>query len=144
MSVSQILSAKGRNVITASATDNVASIVKTLADKRIGAVVVIDEKGRIAGIVSERDVVRQLAREGAALLAATVSTIMTEDVKTCSETDDEHDLVSLMTENRIRHLPVVSKGKLAGMISIGDVVKHRMETLEHETEELRAYISGAA
>jgi CBS domain-containing protein len=144
MSVSQILSAKGRNVITASANDNVASIVKTLADKRIGAVVVIDEKDRIAGIVSERDVVRHLAREGAALLAATVSTIMTREVKTCAETDDEHDLVSLMTENRIRHLPVVSKGRLAGMISIGDVVKHRLETLEHETEELKAYISGAA
>lgn len=144
MSVSQILSVKGRNVITASLADTVASIVKTLAEKRIGAIVITDEKGRIAGIVSERDVVRQLAKEGAGLLTTPVSAIMTKNVKTCSESDNEQELMTLMTENRIRHLPVVSGGKLTGMISIGDVVKNRMEAIEREAEDMKAYIAGAA
>jgi CBS domain-containing protein len=144
MSVSNILSVKGRNVFTARGSDKIADIVKTLAEKRIGAIVVTDAAGKIEGIVSERDVVRHLAKEGDSLLAKSVSAIMTRNVKTCSEGDDEQELMSLMTENRIRHLPVVSAGKLAGMVSIGDVVKYRIECIEREADHMKAYIAGAA
>jgi CBS domain-containing protein len=144
MSVSQILSVKGRNVITASPGDTVASVVKTLAEKRIGAIVVTDSKGGIAGIVSERDVVRHLARDGANLLSVPVSAIMTKGVKTAGEGDNEQEIMALMTEHRIRHLPVVAGGKLAGMISIGDVVKNRIEAIQREAEHMKAYIAGAA
>jgi CBS domain-containing protein len=144
MTVSTILGAKGSKVITARPNDTVQSVIKTLAEKRIGAIVVTDDLGRIQGIVSERDVVRVLASEGAGLLAKPVSAIMTKGVKSCSLTDNEQELMSLMTANRIRHLPVVNGGKLVGMISIGDVVKHRIEAIEHEAEDLKAYISGAA
>lgn len=144
MSVSNILSVKGRNVFTARGADKIADIVKSLAEKRIGAIVITDGGGRIEGIVSERDVVRHLAKEGAGLLTKSVSAIMTRNVKTCTEDDDEQELMTMMTENRIRHLPVVSSGKLAGMVSIGDVVKNRMETIEREADHMKAYIAGAA
>jgi CBS domain-containing protein len=144
MSVSNILSVKGRNVFTARGGDKIGDIVKTLAEKRIGAIVVTDAAGKIEGIVSERDVVRHLAKEGATLLTKSVSAIMTRNVKTCAEGDDEQELMTLMTENRIRHLPVVSAGKLAGMVSIGDVVKHRIECIEREADHMKAYIAGAA
>ena len=144
MSVSTILGVKGRNVITVRPHETVESVIKTLAQKRIGAILVTDDLGRILGIVSERDVVRHLGEEGASILAKPVSAIMTKGVKTCAETDSEQDLMTLMTENRIRHLPVVRDGKLTGMISIGDVVKFRIEAIEHEAEDLKAYISGAA
>jgi len=144
MSVSNILGVKGRNVFTARASDKIADIVKALAEKRIGAIVVTDAAGKIEGIVSERDVVKHLAKEGASLLAKPASAIMTRNVKTCSESDDEQELMTLMTENRIRHLPVVSSGKLAGMISIGDVVKYRIECIEREADHMKAYIAGAA
>jgi CBS domain-containing protein len=144
MSVSTILGVKGRSVITARPTDTVEAVIKTLAEKKIGAVVITDDLGRIQGIVSERDVVRVMAAEGAGLLPKPVSAIMTKGVKTCSETDREQELMTLMTDNRIRHLPVVKDGKLHGMISIGDVVKNRMMKMERETEDLKAYIAGAA
>lgn len=144
MSVSNILSVKGRDVFTARASDKIADIVKSLAEKRIGAIVITDVGGRIEGIVSERDVVKHLAKEGAALLAKPVSAIMSRNVKTCAEGDDEQELMTLMTENRVRHLPVVSGGKLAGMVSIGDVVKHRIESIEREADHMKAYIAGAA
>jgi CBS domain-containing protein len=144
MSVSNILGVKGRNVFTARASDSIVDIVKVLAEKRIGAIVVTDAGGKIEGIVSERDVVRHLAKEGVALLAKPVAAIMTRNVKTCVETDDEQELMTLMTDNRIRHLPVVSAGKLSGMISIGDVVKHRIESIEREADQMKAYIAGAA
>jgi CBS domain-containing protein len=143
MSVSTILGVKGRNVITVRPHEAVEAVIRTLAQKRIGAIVVTDDLGRIQGIVSERDVVRHLAEEGAGILGKPVSAIMTKGVKTCAETDSEQDLMTLMTENRIRHLPVVKDGKLTGMISIGDVVKFRIEAIEHEAEDLKAYISGA-
>ena len=96
------------------------------------AIVILNESGKIEGIVSERDVVRCLATEGAKALDVPVSKIMTKGVKTCSEDDSESELMALMTENRIRHLPVVNHGKLVGMISIGDVVKFRIEAIERE------------
>ena len=111
---------------------------------RIGAVVVSSGNGKIDGIVSERDVVRAVGEQGAAALSKPVSTIMTKNVKSCSDDDSEMELMALMTQHRIRHLPVVSGGKLSGMISIGDVVKFRIEAIERDAADMKAYISGAA
>jgi CBS domain-containing protein len=144
MPVSHILGVKGRNVFTARPTDTVEAVAKILGEKRIGAVVITDDLGRISGIVSERDVVRQIAAEGASVLKKSVSDIMTGNVHTCKEGDSEQDLMALMTAKRIRHLPVVKNGKLGGMISIGDVVKFRIEAIEREAEEMKNYIAGAA
>lgn len=143
MSVSHILKSKGRDVITALSKDSLGSIAQTLASKRIGAIVILSDSGKIEGIVSERDVVRCLAAEGAKALDIRVLKIMTKGVKTCSEDDSETELMALMTENRIRHLPVVDKGKLTGMISIGDVVKFRIEAIEREAADMKAYIAGS-
>ena len=143
MAVVQILKVKGRAVLTATADDSVHSIIKILAEKRIGAVVIVNGQGAIAGIVSERDVVRAMAKHGSKALDLKARDIMTEKVRTCSPADSEAELMSLMTVNRIRHLPVIDGGKLAGMISIGDVVKFRMEAIEHEAEEMKLYIAQA-
>ena len=144
MSVSHILKSKGRDVITATSKDSLGAIAQTLAAKRIGAIVILNESGKIEGIVSERDVVRCLATEGAKALDVPVSKIMTKGVKTCSDDDSESELMALMTENRIRHLPVVNHGKLVGMISIGDVVKFRIEAIEREASDMKAYIAGSS
>jgi CBS domain-containing protein len=144
MAVSHILSVKGRNVFTVRASDSVEAVVKLLGEKRIGAVVVTDDKGHISGIVSERDVVRQISVEGAAVLKKDAASIMTKNVHTCQDGDSEQELMAMMTARRIRHLPVVKAGKLDGMISIGDVVKFRIEAIEREAEEMKAYIAGAA
>ncbi|MDE2447252.1 MAG: CBS domain-containing protein [Alphaproteobacteria bacterium] len=143
MSVSHILKSKGRDVITAKAGDHLHEIAQTLSLKRIGAIVIISASGKIEGIVSERDVVRCLAAEGAKALDVPVSKIMTKGVKTCNEHDSETELMALMTENRIRHLPVVAGDKLVGMISIGDVVKFRIEAIEREAADMKAYIAGS-
>jgi CBS domain-containing protein len=144
MAVAHILSVKGRNVFTVRPTDTVNDVAKILGEKRIGAIVVTDDHGRIAGIVSERDVVRHIAAEGAAVLTKPASTIMTSNVLTCEDGDSEQELMAMMTAKRIRHLPVVTNGKLNGMISIGDVVKFRIEEIEREAENMKAYIAGAA
>lgn len=143
MSVSHILRAKGRDVITARSHDSVESVVNHLAVHKIGAVVIVDDAGAIEGIVSERDIVRQLAVDGAKLLQKTVDQIMTRNVHTCTDGDSEQELMTLMTTRRIRHLPVVHKGRLHGMISIGDVVKNRIESIEREAEEMKTYIATA-
>jgi CBS domain-containing protein len=143
MSVSHILGVKGRAVITADPSDSVHSTAQKLAQNRIGAVVIVDPKGAIAGIVSERDIVRALADHGAASMTQTVSSIMSRTVKTCKFGDSETELMALMTTHRIRHLPVVDSGQLAGMISIGDIVKYRIEAIEREAEEMKSYISSA-
>lgn len=143
MAVAQILRHKGSDVVTVAPSDSVQTIVDTLARHRIGAVVVLDGKGAISGIVSERDVVRALADNGAGVLRKTAADIMTPKVMTCQPTDSEAELMQLMTENRIRHLPVVAQGRLAGMISIGDVVKLRIESIEREAEEMKSYIASA-
>ncbi len=143
MSVSHILGVKGRAVITAGPSDSVHSTAQKLAQNRIGAVVIVDPKGAIAGIVSERDIVRALADHGAASMTQTVSSIMSRTVKTCKFGDSETELMALMTTHRIRHLPVVEGGQLAGMISIGDIVKYRIEAIEREAEEMKSYISSA-
>jgi CBS domain-containing protein len=143
MAVAQILRQKGADVVTVSPSDSVQTIVGLLASHRIGALVVLDGKGSIAGIVSERDIVRAMAADAASVMTRTAKDIMTAKVMTCEPNDSEAELMQLMTENRIRHLPVVSGGRLAGMISIGDVVKLRMESIEREAEEMKTYIASA-
>jgi CBS domain-containing protein len=143
MAVAHILRQKGSDVVTVSPSDTVQTIVDMLPRHRIGAVVGLDPKGAISGIVSERDVVRALAEGGTGIMKKTAADIMTARVMTCQPTDSESDLMQLMTENRIRHLPVVAHGKLAGMISIGDVVKLRIESIEREAEEMKSYIASA-
>jgi CBS domain-containing protein len=143
MTVSHILKVKGRNVVTATGPETVASIAQTLSEKRIGAIIVTGANGRIEGIVSERDVVREVGKNGAKALSLPISSIMTREVYTCTDADSEADLMGLMTERRIRHVPVVNNGKLDGMISIGDVVKYRIEAIEHEAQDLKAYIASA-
>lgn len=143
MAVSHILRQKGATVVTVSPADTVQTIVDTLARHRIGAVVVLDAAGAIAGIVSERDIVRAMAGGGAGVLEKTAQQIMTKKVQTCSPLDSEAELMQLMTENRIRHLPVLANGQLAGMISIGDVVKLRIESIEREAEDMKTYIASA-
>ncbi len=143
MTVSHILKSKGRDVVTASASAKVSDIARTLSEKRIGAVVIIGPGGKIEGIVSERDVVRHVGKDGAKALELPVSTIMTKNVRTARDGDSESELMALMTEHRIRHLPVVNDGNLGGLISIGDVVKYRIEAIEREAEDMKAYIATA-
>lgn len=143
MIVKQILDAKGRQVATAAPTTTVADIVTILAKQRIGAIVITGPDERIVGIASERDVVRVLDAEGQGMLQKPVSTIMTRTVATCTEETSIDELMRQMTLGKFRHLPVVVGGRLAGIISIGDVVKYRLQELEHEANAMRAYIATA-
>lgn len=143
MTVAHILSIKGRSVISAAPSETVQGVADLLAKNRIGAVLVRDKTGGVAGIVSERDIVKALAKDGARALEKTAADIMTSKVRTCGPSDTEAELMSLMTEHRIRHLPVVEDGNLIGMISIGDVVKLRIESIEREAEEMKSYIASA-
>ena len=144
MSVSHILKHKGRDVITASPEATVKQVAEMLSAKRIGAVIISSGNDKIDGIVSERDIVRAIGLEGAAALEKPVSSVMTKDVRSCGDEDTETELMALMTRHRIRHLPVVNQGKLSGMISIGDVVKFRIEQIERDAEDMKAYIAGGA
>ncbi|GLW13185.1 histidine kinase [Microtetraspora sp. NBRC 13810] len=140
MLIATILRGKGTDVATVRPDATVSELLATLAERNIGAVVVCGEGGRIAGIVSERDVVRRLNDRGAGVLDAPVSTIMTTEVRTCEPADNVDDLRQTMTNHRIRHVPVVSDGRLAGIVSIGDVVKSAIEELETEKAHLVEYI----
>lgn len=141
MRIAQILQKKGSKVATIPSTATVAELLRALAEHNIGAMVVTDERGGLLGIVSERDVVRHLDERGAALLEIAVSQIMTSDVITCTPEDTVEHLTEVMTERRIRHLPVLSGGRITGIVSIGDVVKSRIDTLEHTQEQLESYIA---
>lgn len=151
MNVQSILAAKSRNLarnlggdtITIEPTADLAAAAKLLAAHKIGAVVICGAGGRLAGILSERDIVRALADYGAAALALPVGQVMTRNVMTCVEDDDVASLMERMTSGRFRHLPVLRDGKLIGLVSIGDVVKQRVETAEQESEALRDYIRTA-
>ncbi len=143
MTVAAILAEKGREVVTTTATATLGEAVDTLASHKIGALVIVDKSKSIVGIVSERDVVRAIARGGAKALAETVETVMTRKVVTCTEDETINDVMSRMTRGRFRHLPVATNGRLAGIVSIGDVVKARIEQVEREAEEMRAYIATA-
>jgi CBS domain-containing protein len=143
MHVASILKVKGRAVETVRADSTLTFVASRLADKRIGAVVVTDRAGAIAGFVSERDIVHALAREGTGCLDWPVSEIMTRDVLTCTEDDTLDQVMSSMTQRRCRHLPVVDGSKLTGIISIGDVVKHHIAEVEMEAMAMRDYIATA-
>ena len=140
MNVSEILERKGSRVVTVAPEDSVRHVVATLAENGFGAVVVSADGSSIDGIVSERDVVRQLGSDGEQVLEQTAGDIMTSPVKTCMPGDDVQGLMARMTEHRIRHLPVETDGALAGMISIGDVVKWRVTELERDMGHLENYI----
>jgi CBS domain-containing protein len=143
MTVAAILAEKGHDVVTVGPTATVAETVELLADHRIGAAVVTDRTGRILGIVSERDIVAALAESGPEALRREVRSVMTEKVVTCSERDTINVVMTRMTRGRFRHLPVVENGRMVGVISIGDVVKRRIEDVEREAEEMRTYIATA-
>lgn len=143
MIVAGLLESKGRAVVTAPRAASLAEAVDTLARHRIGALVVVDDAGRIAGIISERDIVRALARSGASALDQQVEAVMTRKVMTCVESETINDVMARMTRGRFRHLPVVDRDRLAGIVSIGDVVKARIEEVEREADDMRAYISAA-
>tara|TARA_B100000315_G_scaffold246194_1_gene273215 strand:+ start:2045 stop:2476 length:432 start_codon:yes stop_codon:yes gene_type:complete len=141
MIVSQILKEKGHEVFTVSKDISVKEVSELLAEKRIGAVVVMDQAGAVDGIISERDVVRGLAQHGSGILDKKVDELMTKNVITHGLDDHIDDLMQEMTKSRIRHLPILDDGKLVGVISIGDVVKNRVEELEAEGNMLRDYIA---
>jgi CBS domain-containing protein len=142
MTVAAILAEKGRDVLTIAAAKTIAEAVEILAKRRVGALVVVEGGDRIVGIVSERDIVRALAT-GADALKQPLSSVMTRDVMTCSDGETIDSVMSRMTKGRFRHLPVAENGRLTGIISIGDVVKARIEQVEREAEEMRAYIATA-
>lgn len=143
MRIRDILRRKGDTVATVLPDATVRQLLAVLAEHNIGAVVVSPDGASIAGIVSERDVVRRLHDRGAALLDRPVSDIMTAEVRSCGPGDQVEDLRRTMTEHRFRHVPVVEDGRLAGIVSIGDVVKSAIDELESEREHLVGYIQGA-
>jgi CBS domain-containing protein len=138
-----ILAGKGRDVVTASAMTSVGEAVQVLARRKIGALVVIERGDHIIGIISERDIVRTIAAKGAAALDEPVEAIMTRSVMTCGEEETLNGVMTRMTRGRFRHLPVAAGGRLRGIVSIGDVVKARIEQVEREAEDMRAYIATA-
>jgi CBS domain-containing protein len=144
MLIGQILAGKGQEVVSTRPDATIAEVAGLLKARRIGAVVVTDAAGDLCGIISERDLARGLADHGAKLLDMRVSQLMTAEVVTCSPDDGIGQLMHTMTERRFRHLPVVDDGKMIGIISIGDVVKHRLQELETETHLLHDYIAGGA
>ncbi|MGB3441671.1 MAG: CBS domain-containing protein [Actinophytocola sp.] len=141
MRVADLLRSKGSKVATVPPSTSVIELLKDLARHNIGAMVVLSEAGDVVGIVSERDVVRQLHDRGTELLSAPVEEIMTTKVVTCGPNDGVDSLAAVMTERRIRHMPVVDDGRLIGIVSIGDVVKSRIEQLESDREQLESYIA---
>ena len=140
MQIRQLLRRKGREVATIDGSESVRTALAVLAEKGIGALVVSSDGRRIDGIVSERDVARGLHEHGAALLTQPVSSVMTARVHTCAPDSGVHDLARTMTDHRVRHVPVVEDGALVGIVSIGDVVKARLDELEEERKQLVDYI----
>lgn len=140
MRIADVLRSKGAAVVTIHPDATVMELLTGLAEHNIGAMVVIGRDG-LEGVASERDVVRQLHVHGASLLPRPVSAIMTRVVATCTKNDSADDVSMLMTEHRARHIPVLEDGRLAGIVSIGDIVKSRMEELQAEHAQLRSYIS---
>jgi CBS domain-containing protein len=143
MTVGIILAGKGREIFTIDPGATLGEAVRLLAEKRIGAAPILGADRRIAGIISERDVVRALAERGAAALDEPVSRTMTRKVETCGEGETVANLMERMTAGKFRHMPVVDQGRLVGVVSIGDIVKHRVQEMEHESVAMRDYIMTA-
>jgi CBS domain-containing protein len=143
MNVSSILAGKGREVVTIDPNASLGDAVRLLADKRIGAALILGAGGYIAGIISERDVVRALAERGAGALSEPLSRSMTRKVETCTEGEAVANIMERMTLGKFRHMPVIDQGRLVGIVSIGDIVKHRVEEIERDTVAMRDYILTA-
>jgi CBS domain-containing protein len=136
MTVASLLGGKGHHVTTIRTTDKVATAIEKLNEERIGALVVVDRWGKLAGMFSERDVVHGLAQDSAAALDFEVHELMTPDVTTCAPEDPIEKAMAIMTAHRIRHLPVMAQGKILGLVSIGDLVKYRLDEKETEANVL--------
>jgi CBS domain-containing protein len=143
MTVEHILRTKGRNVITIDPQRTLAQAAQLLSERRIGAVIVGDAFRPVIGILSERDIVRALAARGAAALDEPVSRSMTEKVVTCTAASAINEVMEIMTDGKFRHVPVIENERLAGIVSIGDIVKHRLAEVEAETQAMRDYIATA-
>jgi CBS domain-containing protein len=143
MSVSIILAGKGREVVSINPTATLARAIDLLAEKRIGAVLILGAGRRVVGILSERDIVRALAERGAAALDEPVSRIMTRKVSTCTEGETVASIMERMTDGKFRHVPVLDQGDVVGIVSIGDVVKHRLHEMESDSAAMRDYILTA-
>lgn len=142
MHVDAILKTKGVEVFTLPRTGTLADAVAMLNAHNIGAIVITEDAGRIVGILSERDIVRQLGKNPTGALSLSIADCMTRGVVTCERTTTIDDVMESMTQRRIRHMPVAEDGKLVGIISIGDVVKLKIAEVEHEAESLREYIAS--
>ena len=142
MTIQAILADKGRDVATIGPEERISQVVAKLGEKRIGALPVVED-GRVAGIISERDLIYCLRDHGAEVLDWPVSRVMTSPAVTAELSTRVLSALAMMTKRRIRHLPVVAEGKLIGIVSIGDLVKYRMERIEQEAEAMRTYIQSA-
>jgi len=143
MNVKTILAAKGGDIVCIEPTADLSAAAKLMRARRIGSLVIRGAGGRLSGILSERDIVRAIAEHGAAALTFPVAQVMTRNVMTCSENDTVADIMEQMTAGKFRHIPVVNEGRLVGLVSIGDVVKQRVEEYERESEAMREYIRSA-
>ncbi|WP_375464796.1 CBS domain-containing protein [uncultured Methylobacterium sp.] len=143
MTIAHILAEKGGSVVTTTPDRTLDEAIHLLAEKRIGALVVSNPDGSVAGIISERDIMRALAERGGGAFDAPVSAHMTADVVTCARATTVEDVMQMMTKGRFRHVPVCEAGRLVGLISIGDVVKSRIAAVEAEHKALRDYITMA-
>jgi CBS domain-containing protein len=141
MNVASILRQKGRAVTTVGPGTTLLDVANKLAAKRIGSIVIVGPRGKVAGILSERDIIRALSSHGPGCLTRPVSESMTREVVSCRESDTLDELMALMTERRFRHLPVMADNALAGIISIGDVVKHHVAEVTMEATAMREYIT---
>ncbi len=142
MTVAHILTSKPNEIISLKPSATLLEVSQLLAERRIGAILLINDDDSIAGIISERDLVRAMSKHGTEAVGLKAETFMTRELITCRPEDTTDQVMAIMTQGRVRHLPVMSESKLAGFISIGDVVKHRIAEVEREAEEMKRYISG--
>jgi CBS domain-containing protein len=143
VTVSSVLATKGRDVVTLEPSASLAAAARLLAEKRIGAIVILGADRRIVGILSERDIVQAIAERGADALGEPVSVAMTRTVSTCNEAETVSSIMERMSAGKFRHMPVADQGRLVGMVSIGDVVKHRLHAMECDSAAMRDYIMTA-
>lgn len=141
MIIGQILKSKPRGVMTARPEDSVQDIASKLASRKIGAIIIVGDNGKVAGIISERDIIRLIAEHGAKALSMPASDGMTRNVVCCTRTNTLDEIMEMMTNGRFRHLPVIEDGALVGIISIGDVVKHHTAEVELEVSAMRGYLA---
>ena len=142
MTIAAILKHKGNDVARVPPTATVAEVASRLGERRIGAILVMDNADQLLGIVSERDIVRALPKHGAVVLEMTAAQLMTQVLHTTTPQTSCLQALEQMTERRVRHLPVLDEGRLVGVVSIGDVVKRRLDQLAHEADSLKAYVAG--